>query len=729
MLVVLARNPRRILSVQDLLSAVWPDTVTSPASVYNCLKELRSALQDDPHDPRYIETFHKRGYRLVAPVRYPQAPGSKAGRMVPGAEFPGVARGARESTRWRGFAALAVVLAAVVAALLLAQRQPGLAHPAGTGVDAMMQAVAVLPFRDLSEGGADRYLGDGLALAIHDDLSVLPGFRVITPQSSFRFRDNDRSRSSIGALLDADLVMEGTIRRSGPDLTIEVNLTDARDGHTVWSHTVQTRADEIHLARNRLGEEVKSALRTSATENVAITPSSRPPKMLDSPAYERYLQSRSLTNAGDMASLLEALEILDQIVEAEPEFARARVFRLQSQQRLLATQHESWPVGRTRDLGSVLAYRQSLNQEAEELAASYPDLAEAHLALSHSLQQRDRERARMEAERALELNPNLAEAHRELGWLNHLQFGSWTKTVGHFRKAVSLDPYSLTLRSALVRGISQISDRRDEMWAVVAQTKERFPWSPDIGFAEAVALVSEGRYADAIRVLEEILERDEGNARVRDVLAEKWYALDRHDRSRRLAPDHNRWRDHPDDASIATTDRCPQNVSTMDEELLPWTLYVCAVLRKPQMAQAALLLRFGGPEDMLSDLRANLGSEWSAAIVAAWVYRIAGNQALAEAYVRIEERVLDGRYENGKLRSANHALLRARVSALRGKQGEAISWLNEYLDLGMVHRTPLDHPVFDEYRQMPRFRDLEDKRLALVQAQLAQLGLSPQNPD
>ena len=69
LLVYIANRPREIITPDEILAAVWSGKVTTHASVYNCLKELRHALDDDPHEPRYIETIPKRGYRLIAPVK------------------------------------------------------------------------------------------------------------------------------------------------------------------------------------------------------------------------------------------------------------------------------------------------------------------------------------------------------------------------------------------------------------------------------------------------------------------------------------------------------------------------------------------------------------------------------------------------------------------------------------------------------------------------------------
>ena len=106
-------------------------------------------------------------------------------------------------------------------------------------------------------------------------------------------------------------------------------------------------------------------------------------------------------------------------------------------------------------------------------------------------------------------------------------------------------------------------------------------------------------------------------------------------------------------------------------------------------------------------------------------HNMSGNLALAESYAAFEQAALDGRFEHGKIRNRYFALWNARLLALRGRFDDALDELNAALEFGFLHPVLFGHPVYDEVRNTPRFRQLQNRRIELVNVQRAQLGLDP----
>ena len=585
------------------------------------------------------------------------------------------------------------------------------------------QYVAVLPFEDLSPDKSLAQLGERFARDIIDALSRNPELRVIAYESSLRAGVGGGSQQAIGGRLGADLLVSGSTEPAGNQLRVNIRLTDTGNGGQIWSHQLDLPTTSTIDSGHLLRQAVMAAFREEG-DSIEVASESTP-RELDNQSYERYLQARRLVREGLKDSLRDALGLLEMVHQADPGFASARTLALDAKSRLLLRFEESWPEGQITDISSYLAYRQELGSEARGLAQRYPLLAEAHLLLGR-MQRLSRQfpEARQSLENALELNPSLGEAHRELGWLNRALYGSWAITVDHFRQAVSLDPYSLGLRMALVRGLSNISARRDEMQTILHETKERMPWNPDISFSESVALVSEGRYAESIRVLEDALARGD-DPRILRRLADDWYALDQPLRSRQLIPDFEAWRGQSTDLAADPVNRCPDDLLSVNAEIRLWSAYVCADRRRPAATRQLLEIRFEGPDHMASDPDSMLGSEYSCALLMSWALKESGDERKAEAYAQVEERAVNSRSENGKLESARYYWFMARLAALRGDSSGMFEHLDSMLELGQLDPRPLAHPVFDPYRDSPGFESILQRRKVLVDAQLAQFGLPP----
>lgn len=269
-LVELDRRSGEVVSKEQLLNTVWPDTVVSDAAVSRCIYQLRRGLRevlpDDDGTP--IETLAKRGYRLNVSLRF------------------------------------------------------GLPEQSGEGV-ANQNSIAVLPFVDMSANRDQEYLADGIAEELINGLSKLEQLRVTARTSSFRFKGRDDDVRSIAGALGVAAVLEGSVRKSGDRLRITAQLIDARDGSHRWSETYDHETKDIFALQDDVARNVIAALR------VKLRPPSLQRVLLidvgteDAIAYDCFLHGmheiRKFTKESDQ----RALESFRRATERDPDYANA----------------------------------------------------------------------------------------------------------------------------------------------------------------------------------------------------------------------------------------------------------------------------------------------------------------------------------------------------------------------------------------------------------------------
>jgi TolB-like protein len=274
LLLCLADRAGDVVSIDDLLSHVWPEVAVSPDSVYQAVAVLRRLLGDDSRQPTYIETVPRLGYRMVAtvgpwepePALSPIAsPISATDRANPapadaGVRGFGVGRGAK----WA--AAAAVGLAAVVAFLLFVGTA-NRAHPASAAIAGPSQkSIAVLPFLDLTDDQmSHETFADGMTEELIGRLSKVPGLQVPAPTSSFYFKGKKKAVTEIAKSLGVAYVLDGSVRMSGARLRVSARLVRGDNGYVVWSETYDRSFDDILTVQDSIAGEVTKALMLAVT--------------------------------------------------------------------------------------------------------------------------------------------------------------------------------------------------------------------------------------------------------------------------------------------------------------------------------------------------------------------------------------------------------------------------------------------------------------------------------
>ena len=255
LLLCLAEHAGEVVSIDDLLSKVWPDVVVSQDSVYQTVTSLRRLLGDDPKQPAYIATVPRMGYRMIAKV----SPMETAVDAASSDKLPASKRKIRYS------AALAVVLCLpVVVVLLLRLRDKAPGGPTATALAAQPQrSVAVIPFLDLTEGMKEEEFADGMTEELIDKLSKVPALRVPGATSSFYYKGKQVPVSDIAKTLGVAYVLDGSVRKSGARLRVAARLVRAESGYVIWSETYDRPFVDRLMVQDDIASEVTKALSAS----------------------------------------------------------------------------------------------------------------------------------------------------------------------------------------------------------------------------------------------------------------------------------------------------------------------------------------------------------------------------------------------------------------------------------------------------------------------------------
>lgn len=464
-LVCLARHSGSVVSKERLFSEVWPDTFVGDDALTRCISELRRAFEDDPKAPRVIETIPKRGYRLLLVVE-PVSP------LPP-------------KPRYATYIIGAALVVALLAGIYWVVGRIAHSPPA--------RSVVVLPFKNSSSDPAQDSFADGLTFSVTSELSQVSALQVIPYGSARQYRDTRRPRE-IGSDLNADATVAGEILRSGNQVSLKVQLVNTKDGRQLWAREYQRNLQNLSTLPTECATEIATRMGVKLTpqEQVRLGKAqSRSPE-----AYDAYLQARShlwLENVKDNEA---AIDLLEQAVKLDPDFAVARA--------ALARGYRNRTfLFNPRDTNSL----ERANYEAQKARDLDPELAEAHLELGYlqwTLQNHyQHEAAITEIRRALELNPNLAEAHHQLGNIyNHI--GLLDRAKAEIDEAIKLDPANTGARYR--RAINLLYSGKYQDALVTFEGSQRFMpclWATQVAFA----LFQLGRKEDAASRVGEFLKQ------------------------------------------------------------------------------------------------------------------------------------------------------------------------------------------------------------------------------
>jgi TolB-like protein/DNA-binding winged helix-turn-helix (wHTH) protein/Flp pilus assembly protein TadD len=440
LLLAFVENHGRVLEKDVLMKMVWPDTFVEEINVSKGIFLLRKTLGDG-----YIETLPKRGYRFIGEVH-------TAGYEETVTEEHSVSRVTIEEAprpKWKIALGLAAFAAIAIAALLFRGGQ----RP-------RISSLVVLPFVNLSSSPEDEYFSDGITEELVNTLTGIDGLRVVARTSAFRFKGKPVDVREIGRTLNADGVIEGSVRRDQSKIRVTVQLNSARDGYHFWSKTFKRENAGIFAVQDEIAQAVARTVGQESGTRLGKRVARAGTRNLD--AYNLYLRGEYLRQRPG-ASMDQAFALFQQAIALDPSFASPWAGK--------ATTYHLW------------AYRgQKYPKDA------YPLAIEA-------------------SQRALALDPNLASAHALMGTVHLVYNRDWISAKRELDNAVALDPDDAEAHHALSHyWVSVENFKLAHEESLRAQSCD--PLNVSIAAHQAFELEEAGRYPEAVAAAEQAFRLD-----------------------------------------------------------------------------------------------------------------------------------------------------------------------------------------------------------------------------
>src|SRR5438132_1874762 len=292
------------------------------------------------------------------------------------------------------------------------------------------KSIAVLPFQSLSDEKENAYFADGMQDDILTNLSKIGELKVISRMSVMSYRgDAVRNAREIGKALGVATLLEGSVRRAGNRVRVNVQLIDANNDEHIWAEDYDRDLTDVFAIQTDLAQKIASALQAKLSPNEKARLDRRPTQNPD--AYLLLLQAHNYAGLTDMFhdTSLKAEPLFEQAIKLDPNFALAFAS---------LSMMESWIY---HSFDPVPARREKARLNADEALRLQPDLPERHLALGFSYYygDRDYERALAEFEIAKRDLPNEAEAYMAIGAIQRRQ-GKWAESTANLEKSAALDP-------------------------------------------------------------------------------------------------------------------------------------------------------------------------------------------------------------------------------------------------------------------------------------------------
>jgi TolB-like protein/Flp pilus assembly protein TadD len=290
------------------------------------------------------------------------------------------------------------------------------------------KSIAVLPFENLSDEKENAYFADGVQDDVLTNLSKIGDLRVISRTSVMQYRGRPTNLREIGKALGVSNILEGSVRRSGNKVRVNVQLIDANTDEHVWANDYDGDVTDVFALQSDLAREIANALQAKLSPAEKSQMTRKPTE--NGEAYLAFVEAHDLScSYEDPAKLKQSEQLYQRAVDLDPKFALALA---------RYSQLESWMV---HDGDRSLERRNKARSLAERALQLQPDLPEAHLALGFSYYwgDNDYDAALKEFEIAQRTLPNESEVYLALGAIQRRQ-GKWAESTANLEKAASLNP-------------------------------------------------------------------------------------------------------------------------------------------------------------------------------------------------------------------------------------------------------------------------------------------------
>jgi len=410
---------------EELLETLWEEAFVSESALTRVIRDARKVLGDSSAHPRFIRTVYGKGFLFIGEVR-------------PG----GPAAGTRPRAR---------------------------------------PTLAVLPFEDLSENGAQGFFCEGLADEIINALTRLGGLDVISRKSTFEASRRDKDPGAIGRILRASNVLEGSVRRAGDTIRVSVLLVDAETGVTRWSERYDRGVADLFAIQDDIAEHVAESLVGVLGDIERKRIQKGPHPQLET--WEYYLKGRQYYYQETRRSLEAARQMFERAIEIDNGFALgwSGIAAILCELYLYFGRHEEYAAEAER------ASRKSLELD--------DSLADVHVSRAQALMiSGEVDAAITSFETAVALDPRSFDAHYNFGralWT----MGRREQAVEHIERAAAVRPDDYMTPAFLVQayyGLGRESDRHNAAIRTIELTRRRLEMRPDD--VRALCFNAEGLY-------------------------------------------------------------------------------------------------------------------------------------------------------------------------------------------------------------------------------------------
>ncbi len=487
-LAILLERPGEMVSREELRKRLWAEDtfVDFDAGLNAAIRRLRDALNDSADAPRYIETLPRHGYRFLAPIE--TVPGSKPepiaatpaktqspnGNDLTTPALQGerildpnaaVAQPARLRLTWVSALAIAAGLVLLTTLVVSPWRLRLFSTHAASGI----HSLAVLPLQNLSGDPNQEYFADGMTDALITDLANISSLRVVSRTSAMHYKGSHQPLPEIARELKVDAVVEGSVVHLGNRVRVNAQLVQANSDRHLWAKAYDRNVSEIPAVQQDLVHDIVREIRAKLTPTEARSLTST--RIVNPEAYEASLKGRYYWNKRSLDGFNKGLTLFQQAIRADPSYAPAYV-------------------------GMAHCYNflgLGMGSEPPREAAR---LAEAA------------------AQKALELDENLADAHAALAFTLYRYDWNWAEAEQEYRRALELDPHNIIVRGWFADLLSFLG-QAEEADTQRKQARDQDPFSIQTVRTIAGAYSAAKQYDKAIDYYKKAIESEPDNFRMR----------------------------------------------------------------------------------------------------------------------------------------------------------------------------------------------------------------------
>jgi len=453
----LIQNRDRVVSKDDLLSAIWGGRVVSESNLTSRINAARKAIGDDGEKQRLIRTYARKGVRFIGNVDE-----AKPGLIK---EAPDLAASASQTG-------------------------------SGSETPRAKPTIAVLPFSNMSGEPEQEYFSDGITEDIITALSKHRSMLVIARNSTFAFKGHDRDVRRVGLDLGADYLVEGSVRKIGKHVRVTAQLIETEGGRNVWAERYDRDVHDMFAMQDEITAAIAARIEPEIGTAERVRSEHKPPHVLH--AWDFFRLGTSHFYKSTIEDNREAQRLFRRAIEVDPGLAQAHAFL--GYALVLSMVYFDVEPSDERLNEAVTVARKGVELDEQDALVRFV-YGRALLA------QKRYGDALAELETAVELNQNLAVVYCGLG--DSLAYeGRFSEAIPYFEKAINLSPYD-PQRWAFYsyRALAHLLARQFDLAAEWAQKATRIPNSHYWPFAHRVAALGHLRRPEASQALGALLQR------------------------------------------------------------------------------------------------------------------------------------------------------------------------------------------------------------------------------